>query len=80
MKYNLILFSTHFQLHVKGIKTNIYTLGFDSTIVYQDVHSEQTASKVETILDWAQEAGKDTGQVFYWQSLFVIFLSPRTTR
>jgi hypothetical protein len=38
------------------------TIGFDSTIVYQDYNSEKTATKVETILDWAQQAGKDTGK------------------
>jgi alkaline phosphatase len=47
-----------------GVKTNIYTLGFDSSIVYQDPDSEKTAKKIETILEWAQKAGKETGQNF----------------
>ena len=47
-------------------------MGFDSSIVYQDVHSEQTAAKVETILDWAQNAGKDTGSII--QKLYIFYL------
>ena len=48
-----------------GIKTNIYTLGFDSSIVYQDPVSEKSAKKIDSVLKWAQDAGKETGQVFY---------------
>ena len=48
-----------------GIKTNINTLGFDCLIEYNDPTSEFRANKVETILQWAQDAGKETGQVFY---------------
>ena len=44
-----------------GIKTNINTLGFDCLIEYNDPTSELRANKVETILQWAQDAGMETG-------------------
>jgi alkaline phosphatase len=44
-----------------GIKTNINTLGFDHLIEFNDPTSELRANKVETILQWAQDAGMDTG-------------------
>ena len=45
-----------------GIKTLSDTLGFDSSIIYDNATSMLKANKVETILSWAQEAGKDTGK------------------
>jgi hypothetical protein len=45
-----------------GVKTNYETLGFDNSIVSDDPYSELEATKVETILKWAQDAGMDTGQ------------------
>ena len=44
-----------------GVKTNYETFGFDNSIVNDDPFSESTATKVETILKWAQDAGMDTG-------------------
>ena len=44
-----------------GSKTNTNTLGFDSSIVYQNPESEKSARKVDSVLKWAQDAGKDTG-------------------
>ncbi len=44
-----------------GVKTNYETLGFDNSIVNDDPYSELEATKVETILKWAQDAGMDTG-------------------
>ena len=44
-----------------GVKTNYYTMGFDNSIVLGNVTSETTARKVDSILKWAQDAGKDTG-------------------
>jgi hypothetical protein len=46
-----------------GVKTNYETLGFDNSIVNDDPYSELEATKVETILKWAQDAGMDTGQL-----------------
>ena len=37
------------------------TLGFDATIAPYNVESEKTARKLTTVLEWAQDAGKDTG-------------------
>ena len=45
-----------------GIKTLSDTLGFDSSIIYDNATSMLIANKVETIFTWAQEAGKDTGK------------------
>ena len=44
-----------------GIKTLSDTLGFDSSIIYDNATSMLTANKVKTILSWAQDAQKDTG-------------------
>jgi hypothetical protein len=46
-----------------GVKTNYLTLGFDNTVKTSNVSSEATATKVESILTWAQKAGKDTGML-----------------
>ena len=46
-----------------GVKTKFKTLGFDSSIIYKNASSQLTARKVDTILKWAQMAGKDTGFV-----------------
>ena len=48
-----------------GVKTDINTLGFDNSVVNGSVASESTAHKVESIMAWAQEAGKDTGVIDY---------------
>ena len=37
------------------------TLGYDATIVPYNLESEKTARKLTTVLEWAQDAGKDTG-------------------
>jgi alkaline phosphatase len=42
-----------------GIKTKGGTLGFDSSIDRNDPMSALSATKVSTVLDWAQEAGKE---------------------
>ena len=44
-----------------GVKTKSGTLGFDAKIVSNDPASELKAKKLTTIMDWAQDAGKDTG-------------------
>ena len=44
-----------------GVKTDINTLGFDNSVVNGSVASEETAHKVDSVMAWAQEAGKDTG-------------------
>ena len=54
--------STAFAMYT-GVKTTGYTMGYDNTIRYLDMSSEPNATKVKTILDWAQEAGKKTGFV-----------------
>ena len=46
-----------------GIKTIYDTLGFDSSIIYDNATSMVTANKVATILSWAQDVGKDTGDL-----------------
>jgi len=37
-------------------------LGFDNSIKRDDPYSELSATKVETILKWAQDAGMETGK------------------
>ena len=44
-------------------KTNYHTLGFDNSIIRFNATSQDTATRVETIMKWAQDAGKDTGFV-----------------
>jgi len=44
-----------------GVKTKSSTLGFDANIVRNDPASELKAKKLTTVMDWAQDAGKDTG-------------------
>lgn len=46
-----------------GVKTKYFTLGYDSHIDHYDANSMLTANEVSTIMQWAQEAGKDTGVV-----------------
>jgi alkaline phosphatase len=46
-----------------GVKTQSTTMGFDSSIVPKDASSMLTATQVETVLTWAQEAHKKTGNV-----------------
>jgi len=48
---------------VSGVKTNYYTVGFDSSIRKGDPDSALSATQVETILDWSQRAGLKTGLV-----------------
>ncbi|XP_064081444.1 alkaline phosphatase-like isoform X2 [Macrobrachium nipponense] len=47
-----------------GVKTRYYTLGVDSSVNVGDcAASKNTATHTPSILQWAQEAGKDTGFV-----------------
>ena len=46
-----------------GVKTNYYTFGFDNSIKMGNSTSQKSATRVETIMQWAQDAGKDTGFV-----------------
>jgi alkaline phosphatase len=46
-----------------GVKTNFYTMGYDSSIVKGSLESMMTARPVETVLEWAQAAGMRTGVV-----------------
>ena len=46
-----------------GVKTKSSTIGYDYLIDNSDPSSMDTANEVETILDWAQMAGKSTGFV-----------------
>ena len=45
-----------------GVKTKYFTMGYDSSIDHYDVNSMTTARKVDGLLTWAQEAGKNTGE------------------
>jgi len=54
--------STAFAMY-SGVKTTGYTMGYDNSIKYLDISSTVNATEVETILDWAQRAGKKTGFV-----------------
>ena len=38
-------------------------MGYDNTIRRLDLSSEEAATEVDTVLDWAQQAGKKTGFV-----------------
>eukprot|EP00088_Acartia_fossae_P001505 TRINITY_DN10583_c0_g2_i2.p1 TRINITY_DN10583_c0_g2~~TRINITY_DN10583_c0_g2_i2.p1 ORF type:complete len:556 (+),score=113.44 TRINITY_DN10583_c0_g2_i2:22-1668(+) len=44
-----------------GAKTEGYTLGYDSHIRWDDASSAEVSQPLETILDWAQQAGMKTG-------------------
>jgi len=46
-----------------GVKTNYYTVGYDNSIVKDDPYSQMKANRVETVLNWAQDAGMKTGIV-----------------
>ncbi|XP_023325866.1 alkaline phosphatase, partial [Eurytemora carolleeae] len=48
---------------VSGVKTNYFTVGFDNTIIKGSPESQLNATKVDTILHWAQEAKMKTGLV-----------------
>jgi len=54
--------STAFAMY-SGVKTTGYTMGYDNSIEYMHLESEENATKVDTILDWAQAFGKKTGFV-----------------
>ena len=44
-----------------GIKTNFYTLGYDSNIRLGSAKSAKNAKQLTSVLDWGQSAGKRTG-------------------
>ena len=46
-----------------GVKTRSNTLGYDETIDPDDPESMLDADKLETILEWAQDSGRDTGHI-----------------
>ena len=46
-----------------GVKTKRFTVGYDYQIDNSDPNSSDAATELETILDWAQAAGKATGFV-----------------
>jgi len=46
-----------------GVKTNYYTMGYDSSIKKGDPESMMTAQEVKTVLEWAQDEGMKTGFV-----------------
>ena len=46
-----------------GVKTCIETMGYDSTVRVGNTSSVTPDNEVETILTWAQKAGKATGFV-----------------
>jgi len=54
--------STAFAMY-SGVKTTGYTMGYDNTVDYMFPSSAENATEVETILHWAQQAGKKTGFV-----------------
>ena len=46
-----------------GIKTSFLTVGFDNSVKFGNVESQETANKVDSLMKWAQDAGKDTGLI-----------------
>jgi alkaline phosphatase len=46
-----------------GQKTTFYTMGYNSSVVIGRPDSTGDAAALETVLDWAQQAGKKTGFV-----------------
>ena len=46
-----------------GVKTNFLTMGFDNSVEPMNPDSQDTAKKVDGIMKWAHEAGKDIGFV-----------------
>ena len=49
--------STAFAMY-SGTKTSGYTMGYDYSVRYMDMSSEENATRVSTILDWAQDNGQ----------------------
>lgn len=48
--------------YLSGIKTNYYTVGVDASAIYQDCNSVTEENKVYSIVKWAQDADKRTGE------------------
>lgn len=48
--------------YLSGVKTNYYTLGVDASATYQDCNSITEDNKVYSIVKWAQDAKKRTGE------------------
>merc|ERR1719430_31707 len=46
-----------------GVKTTFFTMGYNSSVQVSSPASASKEAEVETILDWAQAAGKKTGFV-----------------
>lgn len=47
-----------------GVKVNHQTLGVDATVQANDCESSlKPETRLKTIIDWAQEAGKSTGKI-----------------
>ncbi|XP_053407392.1 alkaline phosphatase, tissue-nonspecific isozyme-like [Mercenaria mercenaria] len=46
-----------------GVKTNVATLGLDGRAVYSDCAASENAGQLDSLLHWAQAAGKRTGIV-----------------
>ena len=44
-----------------GVKTNYDTLGYDSTVEKDNPASVTSSNEVTTVLKWAQESGRNTG-------------------
>ena len=46
-----------------GVKANYYTVGFDATVTFNVCRSDVEAkAKVTSLMDWAIEVGKSTGE------------------
>ena len=48
--------------YLGGVKTNYKTLGVDGSAIYKDCHSVTDDNKVYSIVKWAQDADKRTGE------------------
>ena len=70
-----------------GVKTNYDTLGYDSTVEKDNPASVTSSNEVTTVLKWAQESGRNTGnslvlpkqELLFQMSLFYISLGLVTT-
>ena len=49
--------STAFAMYT-GVKTSGYTMGYDYSVSYMNISSQENATEVTTVLDWAQERGQ----------------------
>lgn len=58
-----------------GVKANYYTVGVNGNVKMSDcAASLKKANQVDTILKWAQDAGKATGEESLWKAPVAVII------